>query len=278
LNKNSSRFLFQGKTALVTGAASGIGAALADNLANRGCDLALIDRDAEGLEAVRKSLDSIGVKISTYRLDMANAGKISAFPQQFLANHSRLHLVFNNAGVSLAGSFSKLSLDEMEWLININFWGVVRMSKATLPLLMAESDAWIINISSILGIVAPAGRSAYCASKFAVRGFSDALRHELADSSVGVSTVYPGGVKSNIYQNLRLPTTRSKDDREKIIEDMERNLHTTVEKAAEVILKGVERRKARILVGLDAKILSVLERLLPVRYWGLIRKATAVVN
>jgi short-subunit dehydrogenase len=272
LGRKSRLFSFDGKTAVITGAASGIGAALAQNLAQRGCNLALIDRDGEGLESVRKSLSGMAIQASTYCYNMVDADQILSFPKQFLSSHSHLHLVFNNAGLSMNGRFSDLPLSKFEWLMDVNFWGVVRMTKATLPLLKAEKDAQIVNISSVYGLITPANQSAYCSSKFAVRGFSNALRHELANSSVSVSTVYPGGTRTNIIRNAHRIETLSDLELEERVAKSERDFRTSAPRAAELILNGVERRKSRILVGQDAKLFALLERIAPVGYWKILQR------
>jgi NADP-dependent 3-hydroxy acid dehydrogenase YdfG len=195
-----------GSAAAVTGAASGIGRALALELAARGCDLALADRDEAGLQQVAAEIGKAGTrKVSTHRVDVGEPAQIQEFAQAAVAAHPGLNILINNAGVALLGSFNEVEQAQMEWLININFWGVVHGTRAFLPHLSLKHEAHIVNLSSIFGIIAPPGQAAYCAAKFAVRGFSESLRHELAvaNSPVKLSVVHPGGVLTNIVRNSR---------------------------------------------------------------------------
>ena len=170
-----------GSAAAVTGAASGIGRALAHELALRGCDLAIADRDEAGLQAAAAEIAKASPrKVTVHRLDVSEPGQITAFAEAAGAAHPGLNIVVNNAGVALLGQFDEIEQAQMEWLFNINFWAVVHGSRAFLPLLSRQREAHIVNVSSIFGIIAPPGQSAYCAAKFAVRGFSESLRHELA--------------------------------------------------------------------------------------------------
>jgi monooxygenase len=259
------RFLFRDKTAVITGAASGIGAALADALSARGCHLALLDVNEEGLEAVAERARARGVAVTTYLLDVGDPAAVEAFPETLLADHPRIDLLINNAGVALAGSFEQASRADFEWLMGVNFFGVVNMTRALLPLLRQRPDAHIVNLSSIFGIVAPPGQSAYVASKFAVRGFSEVLRRELRDSTVGISVVHPGGVQTGIARSARVAEGLDiePDKLDARIKAMERQFTTPPERAAEIILAGVEARRARILVGRDAWLLHWVERFFP---------------
>src|SRR5438477_361944 len=195
----------RGAAAAVTGAASGIGRALALELAARGCDLAVADRDEAGLQAVAaeiaKTDNSKGqpCKVSVHRLDVGEPGEIAAFAQAAVAAHPGLNIVINNAGVALLGQFSEIDQAQMDWLMNINFWGVVHSCRAFLPHLSRQREAHIVNLSSIFGIIAPPGQTAYAAAKFAVRGFSESLRHELqmAASPVRLSVVHPAVVRNS---------------------------------------------------------------------------------
>ena len=194
-----------GTVAVVTGAASGIGRALALRLAQEGCMLALGDVDAAGLAESAAAIRKIGVRVSTHQVDVSDAAAMEAFRDAVLREHERVALLVNNAGVAMIGSAAELSLDDIAWLMGINFWGVVHGVKLFLPVLQQQYDAHIVNLSSIFGIVAPPGQAAYAASKFAVRGFSEALRHELAitGSTVKVSVVHPGGIATPIAANAR---------------------------------------------------------------------------
>ena len=189
-------FPFDNGVAVVTGAAKGIGAQLAHGLASRRCHLALIDRDGDGLAAVAAAARRTGVIVTEHRVDVSDGPAIEALPGEVLARHGRANLLINNAGVAILGNFDQIEVADIEWLFAINFWGTVRMCKAFVPLLGREPAAQIVNLSSIYGIIAPAGQTAYAASKFAVRGFSEALRHELEDTGIGVSVVHPGGIRT----------------------------------------------------------------------------------
>ena len=200
----------RGAAAAVTGAASGIGRALALELAARGCDLALADRDEAGLAGGRRRdrQSAARAKVTTHRVDVSRAGADPGFAQAAVAAHPGLNIVINNAGVALMGTFDEIDQAQMDWLMNINFWGVVHATRAFLPHLAQQREAHIVNLSSIFGIVAPPGQTAYAAAKFAVRGFSESLRHELqmAESPIRLSVVHPGGVATNIARNSRSGT------------------------------------------------------------------------
>ncbi|HEX5886287.1 MAG TPA: SDR family NAD(P)-dependent oxidoreductase [Pyrinomonadaceae bacterium] len=194
-----------GRTAVITGAAGGIGRAIAVSLARRGCHLALTDIDEVGLDGTAELTREYSVRVSQHRLDVADRLAVAEFPNIVAAEHQSLDVLINNAGVAIGGTFEQVSEEDFEWLFEINFWGVVRTTRAFLPLLRASGDARVVNLSSVYGLVAPPEQAAYAASKFAVRGFSEALRHELEGSGVGVSVVHPGGIATSIAENARLP-------------------------------------------------------------------------
>ena len=267
-------FVFRDSVALLTGAASGIGRALAENLAARGCHLALVDRDASGLDNIAASVRQRGVRASTHVLDLAQQEGIAPLVEDALREHGQITLLINNAGVSLQGSFEEVTLAEFEWLMNINFRAVVALTKACLPHLLAAREAHLVNLSSIFGIIAPPGETAYAASKFAVRGFSEALRHELA-GRVGVSVVHPGGVKTNIAFSTRV-ATGAEVDAETARQNAQRfteNVRTTPQDAAATILRAVARRQGRVLIGSDARLIEAVQRSLPVAYWRVLKGA-----
>jgi len=266
-------FNLRGGVAVVTGAASGIGAALARGLAANACNLALADRDAAGLAKSAADAREKGVKVSEHTLDVADPAAVAALPEQVLAQHGRLNLLINNAGVALGGTFAQTDLADFEWLMNINFWGVVRMTHAFLPYLQREQAAHIVNISSIFGIIAPPGQTAYCASKFGVRGFSESLRHELQDTAVGVTVVHPGGVRTMIAENARNPKGLNSDEVERRRVRARQMLTLSPDVAAATIIDGIKRRAPRVLIGSDARRIALLQRLFPVRYWNIIRRA-----
>src|SRR3954454_3739120 len=195
-----------GGAAAITGAAGGIGRALAIEFAARGCDLALADRDEAGLQTVAAEIAKAhSQKVTVHRVDVGEPQQIAELAQAAIAVHPGLNIVVNNAGVALLGQFNEINQTQMDWLFNINFWGTVHATRAFLPHLSAQPTAHIVNLSSIFGIIAPPGQTAYCAAKFAVRGFSESLRHELqmANSPVRLSVVHPGGVATNIARNSR---------------------------------------------------------------------------
>lgn len=265
-----SVWLLAGERALITGAASGIGAALAEGLAERGCHLILTDINATGLEAVAERARAKGVEVDTYTLDVADPDAIRALGEAVTLKCATISLLFNNAGVALGGTFEEVSPENFDWLMAINFFGVVRMTRAFLPLLKKAGKAQIVNISSIFGIVAPPGQTAYSSAKFAVRGFSNALRHELRGSSIGVTVVHPGGIATSIASSARMPDNADETEVAAGRERANKALVMPPSKAADIILKGVEHRRGRVLVGNDAHILAWLERLFPVSYWGLV--------
>jgi NAD(P)-dependent dehydrogenase (short-subunit alcohol dehydrogenase family) len=256
-----------GRTAVVTGAASGIGRAVATSLARRGCHLALADVNAAGLAETADLVRAPGLRVSRHRLDVSDRAAVAAFPGQVTAEHPGVDLLVNNAGVALGGTFEQVSDEDFEWLFGINFWGVVRMTRAFLPLLRASDDARLVNLSSVFGLVAPAGQAAYAASKFAVRGFSEALRHELEGTRVGVTVVHPGGVATSIAASARVPAGAPADEVARRRARVERSLRLPAHVAGETIVRGVERRRGRVLVGADARVVSLLARLAPASYW-----------
>jgi short-subunit dehydrogenase len=263
--------------ALVTGAGSGIGAALALQLAARGCHLALVDVNPEGLQATADQARATGVTVSSHRFDLALPAAADALLAAVQADHPRLTLLVNNAGVALGGQFQQVDADDFDWLMSINFGAVVRLTRAFLPMLAREPAAQVVNMSSIFGIVAPPGQTAYCAAKFAVRGFSESLRHELeaAGSTVGVTVVHPGGVRTGIAESARLPRDTPADTLAQQRAVWQRLLVLSPQDAAAQMLRGIERREPRVLVGDDAVRMAWVQRLFPVTYWKWIAREIA---
>jgi short-subunit dehydrogenase len=269
-----------GAAIAVTGAASGIGRALAIELAARGADLALADRDEAGLTTVAaeiaKATDkSAPRKVSLHRVDVGEREQIATFAREAIAAHPSLNILINNAGVALLGQFHEIDQAQMEWLFNINFWGVVHSTRAFLPHLGSQPAAHIVNVSSIFGIVAPPGQTAYSSAKFAVRGFSESLRHELqiAKSPVRLSVVHPGGIKTNIARNSRSGTGVTDNERRvQSIERFDAIAQTSAKDAALRIIKGVEKNELRILIGGDARFMDLLQRFRPATYWNVMAK------
>jgi short-subunit dehydrogenase len=264
----------KGAATAVTGAASGIGRALAIELAARGSDLALADRDEAGLAAVAAEIGS-KVKVSTHRLDVGEPAQIAGFARDAIAAHPALNIVVNNAGVALLGQFHEIDQAQMDWLFNINFWGAVHSTRAFLSHLATRKEAHIVNVSSIFGIVAPPGQTAYAAAKFALRGFSESLRHELqmASSPVRLSVVHPGGILTNIVRNSRAGSGVTDNARRaESIERFDTIAKTTPKEAALTIINGIEKNRPRILIGGDARMMDFLQRLRPATYWAVLAR------
>jgi len=262
----------KGRVAVVTGAGSGIGRSLALQLAGRGCALALCDIDPERLAESAGAARTLGVRVSEHRLDVADASAVAALPAAVQAEHGRVGLLINNAGVALMGEFHQLSDADFQWLFGINFWGVVNMTRAFLPALLREPEAQVVNVSSVFGFVAPAGQTAYAASKFAVRGFTDALRHELENTSVRVVAVHPGGIRTPIAHSARRASGIDETTQRAAADAFVQAVHTTPEQAAERILRGLDRGELRIRIGADARVLDLMARLMPVGYWGWLKR------
>ncbi len=256
-----------GRTAVITGAASGIGRGLAVRLAAHGCPVALADVDEAGLE---ETVALAGGQSFARPLDVSDRGAQQAFAAEASEwAPAPIGAVFNNAGVALAATVAESSVEDEEWVRKINFEGVVHGTHAWLPILLAQRSGAIVNTSSVFGLAGIPGQSAYCASKFAVRGFTESLRHELAGSGVRAITVHPGGVKTNIARNGRLTSDpkglgRTKDE---MADEFEAIVRTSPERAAEVIHRGVDGGKARILIGPDAHVFDLLTRISPTHYF-----------
>jgi NAD(P)-dependent dehydrogenase (short-subunit alcohol dehydrogenase family) len=261
-----------GRVAVVTGAGGGIGRAIAGALARRGCHLTLVDVDAAGLAGAAADAEALGVRAVVHRMDVTDRAGVAALPEAVRADHGRVDLLVNNAGVAVGGTFEQVVEADFDWLMAINFDAVVRLTRAFLPLLHTSDDARIVNVSSIYGIVAPAGQTAYAASKFAVRGFSNALRHELAGSRVGVTVVHPGGVATAIARSARVAPGIPADQIALGRAAADRKLRMPPARAGEIIVRAVERRRARVLVGGDAIVVAWLERLAPVGHWRVLRR------
>jgi len=255
----------KGKVAAVTGAGSGIGRALAEELARRGCDLSLSDVDEEGLAETVLRCERAGATVRPARLDVSDRDAVHAWADTVVADHGKVNLIANNAGVALGATAAAQSIDDFEWLMGINFWGVVHGTQAFLPHLRDTGDGHIVNISSVFGLVSIPTQSAYNASKFGVRGFTDALRMELEIEPCGVSTttIHPGGIKTNIARNARTDESIivGGADPEEFADDFERLARTTPPKAAQQILKAVERNRRRALIGPDAVLFDIASRL-----------------
>jgi NAD(P)-dependent dehydrogenase (short-subunit alcohol dehydrogenase family) len=256
---------FAGRVAAITGAGSGIGRALARQLAASGAHLALSDINDTGLAETVALCEGSASKVTSAHLDVADRAAVHAWADAVVADHGKANLIFNNAGVALGSTVEHMSYEDVEWLMGINFWGVVYGTKAFLPHLKAAGEGHVVNMSSVFGLVAIPSQSAYNAAKFAVRGFTDALRLELDIERCGVSctTVHPGGIKTNIARSARVDASVSAvaGDPENARRDFEKNLITTPEKAARQILAAVRQDKRRALIGPDAKLIDLASRL-----------------
>jgi hypothetical protein len=265
--------ILAGKVAAVTGAASGIGRAVAVRLARHGCEVAIADVQEAGLAETRALVEAIGVPVTSARLDVADRAAVHAWADRVAGDHGRVNVVVNNAGVALSALVDEMSYDDLAWLMDINFWGVVHGTKAFLPHLKRSGDGHVVNVSSVFGLIGVATQSAYNAAKFAVRGFTEALREELDLEHCGVSctSVHPGGIRTNIARSGRVgglgTLARSRDE---LAADFDRAARTTAEAAAEAIVTGIRRNRRRVLIGPDAYVIDGVQRLLPTGYQRLI--------
>ena len=279
---------FRDKVAAITGAGSGIGQALAWELARRGAHLALSDINAAGLEATadearRIAKDSTGERrVTTRVVDVASRTAVEEWAASVRAEHGGCNLIFNNAGVALAATVEGSTYEELEWIVGINFWGVVHGTKAFLPLLKESGDGHVINLSSLFGLIGVPGQSGYNATKFAVRGFTEALRQELdvqngrGAGHVSATCVHPGGIRTNISK-----AARSNDSLRTIgldpvttAEKFDKLLTMPPSEAANVILRAVEKDERRVLVGNDAKMAELVQRIFPATYQRLFLAAS----
>jgi short-subunit dehydrogenase len=262
------RFTFAGRTCVITGAASGIGAALALNLAKRRAVLVLIDRDADGLARVAELAREVGAAATdTYVIDLSDGGDRLGLAAEVASRHGGADLLVNNAGVALSGTFEQVSMADFDWLMEINLRAVVRMTKAFLPQLLNRPGAHLVNVSSLFGLIAPPSQVAYATSKFGVRGFTEALRHELA-GRVGVTVVHPGGIKTNIAASARMSGPDPGGERAARTRAFaEVALTMPPEEAAQLIVAAIQARRPRLVISRFAKAADVLARMTPARYW-----------
>ncbi|MDA8269334.1 MAG: SDR family NAD(P)-dependent oxidoreductase [Actinomycetota bacterium] len=256
---------FVGRVAAVTGAGSGIGQALALELAHRRAHLALSDVDPDGLAGTVERCRAMGVTVTSERVDVADRAAVESWAAQVVRDHGSVNVIVNNAGVALAATVDTMSYDDLEWLMAIDFWGVVHGTKAFLPHLQASGEGHIVNVSSVFGLISVPTQSAYNAAKFAVRGFTDTLRMELeiAGSPVSATTVHPGGIKTSIARNARVDQSVAEmtGGAERARAGFDRLAITRPEKAARQILAAVAQDRRRVLVGPDAKVIDLLARL-----------------
>ena len=269
---------FDDKVVVITGAGSGIGRALALNLARQGALLAISDVDDAGLAETVDQVKGAGVReVRSDHLDVADRAAFAAYATAIVEHYGRVNVVVNNAGVALAGNFEDLEYGDMDWIMSINFWGVLHGTKEFLPHLIASGDGHVVNISSLFGLISMPGQSMYNAAKYAVRGMSEALREEMlvAGHPVGVTVVHPGGIKTAIARNARVSAREDKDRTARLFD--EKLAKMTPERAAEIIVRGMQHDKARVLVGLDAHALHTLAKLTGSRYQDIVAKAASRV-
>lgn len=272
------RVEIDGRTAYISGAASGIGRAVARLLAAKGCPVAIVDQDEDGLAATAAELAP--APVLSRRLDVRDRHAQMAFAAEVEQwSPGPVGMVFNNAGVTTTQDVASAAVEDDEWVIQVNFEGVVNGTRAFLPILRRQDSGVIVNTSSVFGLIGFPGQSAYCASKFAVRGFTDALRQELRRTGVSAVNVHPGGVKTGVLRNARYhahPTQPGLAHAE-AVRQFEAMARTTPERAAEIIHAGVSSGKSRVLVGADAYFLDALARLMPSRYYDVIARLEPLV-
>ncbi len=268
---------FADKVAAITGAGSGMGRELALELAQKRCQLALSDVNVAGLEETATAARAYGVKVTTRKLDVADREAFYAWADEVAAEHGKVNLIFNNAGVALNSPLETITQKDFEWIVNINFWGVVHGSQAFLPHLKKAGEGHIINTSSLFGLIGTPGTGAYSATKFAVRGYTESLRIELdiMQSGVSATCVHPGGIRTNINRDARttkeaanlfgVSAEEARDRFDKLLNT------TTANKAARIIIRAVEKNSRRVVVGPDAKLMDLIVRLIGSWYQPLLR-------
>ncbi len=264
---------FSGKVAAITGAGSGIGRALALALAKEGCHVAISDVDAAGLKESMNALSAFNIRCTSTELDVRDQQAVESWSDDIVAEFGSVDFIFNNAGVALFDTAESDDLDSFRWVMDINFWGMVYGSKAFLRHFRAAGHGYVINVSSLFGLIGVPDQSAYNASKFAIRGYTEALALELKETLIGVSSVHPGGILTNIARNSRFnKSIFRKSTKSKSVARFDQIAKTTPAEAAAVILKGVSANKRRILIGIDAKILDLIQRIMPTKYGDFLYK------
>jgi NADP-dependent 3-hydroxy acid dehydrogenase YdfG len=251
---------FAGKVAVVTGAGSGIGQALAVELARSGAKLAISDVNLEGLAQTEEQLKAIGAPVKADRLDVTEREAFLAYADAVNGHFGKVNQIYNNAGIAFTGDIEVSQFKDIERVMDVDFWGVVNGTKAFLPYVIASGDGHVINVSSVFGLFSVPGQAAYNAAKFAVRGFTEALRQEmvLAGHPVAVTTVHPGGIKTAIARNATAAEGLDRDELAKLFD--KRLAKTSPERAAKIILDAVRKKKGRVLVGTDARVLDLMVR------------------
>ncbi|GAB3632393.1 SDR family NAD(P)-dependent oxidoreductase [Microbacterium shaanxiense] len=265
-----SRLTLAGSTTVITGAASGMGAELARLLAASGVHLALLDHNAQALASVAADLPGT---VTTHIVDLRDDDAVALTAAEVVAAHPRINALITCAGSSMLGSLEQLTMEEMRWLVDINLWGTVSITKALLPALRSQPAAHITHLASVYALAAPAGRIPYAMSKFAVRGFSEALRHELEGSTVTVGAIYPAGVRTGIILHGRYAAAIDPAVAARAASAQAAMYHTEPADAAARIIRATQRRRIRTMVGREARLVDVLTRLAPNRYWRVMRTA-----
>jgi NAD(P)-dependent dehydrogenase (short-subunit alcohol dehydrogenase family) len=260
-----------GKVAVVTGAGHGIGRETALALADKGCRLAICDVDEAALQSVRQALADAGATVTAHLVDVSDRAQVEQFASDVVATQGEAHILINNAGVTVYASFEEHEIEDLEWILGVNLWGVIYGCKYFLPHLKASGEGHIVNLSSVFGIIAPPLQTSYVASKFAVRGFSESLRAELADDNVGVTSVHPGAIKTNIIRNARLVTDTHSQLRDATQRLFDR-LGTTPNVVAERIVKAIEYNSPRVLITKEARMADALKRLMPATADGIVAR------
>lgn len=264
------RLTLAGNTTVITGAASGMGAELARQLAAAGAHLALLDHNAQALATVAAELSGT---VTTHIVDLRDDDAVTKTAAEVTVAHPRINALITCAGSSMLGSLDQLTMEEMRWLVDVNLWGTVSITKALLPALRSRPAAHITHLASVYALAAPAGRIPYSMSKFAVRGFSEALRHELEGSTVSVGAVYPAGVRTGIILHGRYAAAIDPAVAARAASAQAAMYHTEPADAAARIVRATERRSIRTMVGREARLIDVLTRVAPNRYWGAMRGA-----
>lgn len=262
----------KGAVAAVTGCASGIGRALAINLAREGCHIAISDVNEEGLKETVEQIENKDIKVTSHVVDVADREQVYKWADDVAKEHGKVNIIINNAGVSVAQTLEDITYEDYEWIMGINFWGVVYGTKAFLPFIKQQPAGHIVNISSVNGFFTWPTNGSYCSAKFAVKGFTETLLQEMRGNSVGVSCVHPGGIKTRIAHNARMRRPLEPGvTQEETADDFTKMCLTTADKASRIIIKGIKKNKRKVLVGPDARVLDFFTRLMPIthtRVWG----------
>lgn len=261
----------EGKVAVVTGAGDGIGRETALALADKGCRLAICDVNESALQAVRRELQTRAPTVTAHVVDVSNRAEVEQFAADVAQAHGEVHVLINNAGVTVYASFEEHQVEDLEWILGVNLWGVLYGCKYFLPHLRAAGEGHIVNLSSVFGIIAPPLQTSYVATKFAVRGFSESLRAELADANIGVTSVHPGAIKTSIIQNARLVTDTHAELRDASQRLFDR-LGTSPDVVAARVVKAIEYNSPRVLITKEARVADALKRLMPATTDGIVAR------